>query len=154
MLTLVLDILLFLGKQWRRMKTSFRSQYANCHLHNDQWEVADDSTGQWEALITPMSWARGLWWSPDPASDTTHHRGTAIMMTEDLMTTNIRGERPNLSYRDGDVITFQFIPQQPVRVLKRTGGRFYVVVFMLPRHNWEYIHGVKDAGALTIEEWG
>ena len=27
----------------------------------------------------------------------------AIMMTEDLMTTNIRGERPNLSYRDRDV---------------------------------------------------
>ena len=28
---------------------------------------------------------------------TQHTTGGAIMMTEDLMTTNIRGERPNLS---------------------------------------------------------
>ena len=91
----------------------------------------------------------GLGWSPDPASDTTQHRGPAIMMTEDLMTTNIRGERPNLSYRDRDV-NISIHSQQPGHVLKRAWGRFYVVV--LPKYNWAHLHGLKDAGAPTIQD--
>ena len=71
------------------------------------------------------------------------------MMTEDLMTTNIRGERPNLSYRDRDV-NISIHSQQPVHVLKRAWGRFYVVV--LPKYNWAHLHGLKDAGAPTIQD--
>ena len=122
-----------------------------CKLSSWQWPMR----GQWwlhwpmRAPDCPHVLSPGLVWSPDPASDTTHHRGTAIMMTEDLMTTNIRGERPNLSYKDRDV-NISIHSQQPVHVLKRSWGRFYVVV--LPKYNWAYLHGLKDAGALAIQD--
>ena len=122
-----------------------------CKLSSWQWPMR----GQWwlhwpmRGPDCPHVLSPGLVWSPDPASDTTHHRGTAIMMTEDLMTTNIRGERPNLSYKDRDV-NISIHSQQPVHVLKRSRGRFYVVV--LPKYNWAYLHGLKDAGALAIQD--
>ena len=70
----------------------------------------------------------GLVWSPDPASDTTHHQGTAIMMTEDLMTTNKEGSVQTFHTKI-ETLTFLFIPSSQSMSLKGPEEGFMLLCY-------------------------